>query len=277
MDFDWDKAIRIVRKTTGIDLGAYRRPMLERRLAARSRKLRIGDLALYLRKLEEEPEESHRLIDTVGVNISSFFRNPSLWEVIAREILPEILDRKRHARYRDIRAWSAGCGTGEEAYTIAILVHKALKVDADDWAVRIFATDVDEEALQTAVAGTYPRERFKSTKLGILDEYFVPSRTGFEVRSFVRRMVRFSVHDLISPASAAPTDSVFGSFDLVCCRNVLIYFSRAVQRRVIGNLSKSLDSGGYLVLGESESRLGESESTLETVDPMNQVFRKRFR
>ncbi len=143
-----------------------------------------------------------------------------------------------------------------------------------DWVPRIFATDIDAEALKAAAAGAYPRQSFQTTQLGILDEYFTPRDTGFEVRPFIRSMVRFSRHDLTSPRSEVPTDSVFGTFDLVLCRNVLIYFSREKQESVLSRLCRSVARGGYLILGESESLSSAMESALRTVDRNNRIFRR---
>ena len=269
-----DEVVEKVLQTRGLDLGSYRRPMLERRLAARMRRLGVSDSAAYLQRLETDPSECDRLIDAVGVNVSSFFRNPLVFEIIRNRILPDIIERKRRKPTKEIRVWSAGCGAGEEAYSIAILVHAAIKGNVADWTPRIFATDVDQEALRAAAVGAYPRESFQTTKLGILDDHFTPSDTGFEVRPFVRDMVRFSRHDLASPSSAAPTDSVFGTFDLVLCRNVIIYFSREKQESILDKLYRSVARGGYLILGESELPDSKALSKLVTVDVNSRIFRR---
>jgi len=272
-----DKVIAWVWEVRGIDLAGYRRPMLERRLAARMRKLGISDQAGYVRRLASDRAECDRLIDAVGINVSSFFRDPLVFEIVRKRILPEILERKREKSSREIRVWSAGCGAGEEAYSIAILIHGAIKGEVANWIPRIFATDIDGEALAPASARAHPRERFDPTKLGILDEYLVSNETGFEVRPFIRKMVRFSRHDLTSRKTVTPPDSVFGSFDVVLCRNVLIYFSPSVQARAFENLCRAVARGGYLILGESESLDKEAELKLDTVDRSSRIFRKRLR
>ncbi len=272
-----DRAVVRVRQVTGIDLAGYRRPMLERRLAARMRKLGLSDPAAYLLRLETHPSECGRLIDAVGINVSSFFRNPLVFEIIKERLLPEILERKRRKPSNEIRIWSAGCAGGEEAYSLAILLHMAIKGKVADWVPRIFATDMDGDALGLARAAVYPHASFESTKLGILDEYFMPKGTGFEVRPFIKKMVRFSRHDLTSPKTRTPPDSVFGAFDLILCRNVLIYFSRPTQARVLGNLCKSAAKGGYLVLGESESLGRETGERLETVDQNARIYSRPLR
>ena len=269
-----DEVLARVQELRGIDLGGYRRSVLERRLSVRMSKLGISDVSAYLRRLEHHHAESDRLIDAVGINVSSFFRDPFVFEIIRRRILPEVLERKRRTSSRGIRFWSAGCGAGEEAYSVAILVHAAIRGEVATWSPRIFATDIDGEALDAAHVGAYPRDRFETTQLGILDGYFVPTETGFEVRPFIQKMVRFSRHDLTSRKTVTPPDSVFGTFDVALCRNVLIYFSGGVQARVLANLCRSLAPGGYLILGESESLDRGADLELETVDRGARIFRK---
>ena len=277
METHLDTMIAHVERVRGIDLGGCRRPMLRRRIAARMRTLGVSDPAAHLQRLETDPSECDRLIDAVGISVSSFFRNPLVFEIIGKRILPEIIERKRRQPSREIRVWSAGCGAGEEAYSAAILIHAATRGEVADWVPRIFATDINQDAMRAAAVGAYARESFQTTKLGVLDEYFTPSGTEFDVRPFIRSMVRFSQHDLTSPRSGAPTDSVFGTFDLVLCRNVLIYFSRERQERVLDRLCRSVARGGYLVLGESESLGSAMEPELGTVDRDNRIFRRPAR
>ncbi len=274
MKSELDTILARVRQDTGVDLSGYRGRMLDRRLAVRMDELGVSDPADYLRVLETRPSECDRFIDTVGVNVSSFFRDPLVFEIIHADILPGILERKRQAASSEIRVWSAGCGAGEEAYSTAILLHLSIEDEPVEWAPRIFATDIDEEALRAAGVGRYPRESFRTTKLGILDEYFAPSGPGFEVCRFIKDMVHFSRHDLMSTCEPVPPDSVFGTFDLVLCRNTLIYFSRDTQTRVLGSLCASLARGGYLILGDSEYLGREAETELETMDRRNRVFRR---
>lgn len=277
MDPHFNRVLEKVNQVTGVDLAVYRSPLLKRRLAARMRALGLIDPAAYLRRLETHPAECDRFIDAVGINVSSFFRNPLVFEIVHKRILPEILERKRRKSSSEIRIWSAGCAGGEEAYSLAILVHMAIKDRSADWTPLIFATDIDKGALESARTAVYPRESFGSTKLGILDKYFTPSGTGFEVRPLIRKMVRFSRHDLTSQAATTPTDSVFGTFDLTFCRNVLIYFSRDTQAGVFDNLYKSVASGGYLILGEAETLDRETGSRMDTVDRDCRLYRRPLR
>ena len=269
-----DAVLAELRRLRGLDLSGYRRSMLLRRLAARMARLRCDDPAAYLVRLRTDPSECDHLIDAIAINVSSFFRNPIVWEILGQTTLPEIIERKRQTGNREIRAWSAGCSAGEEAFSTAIQIHRALKGEVADWRIHIFGTDVDTKALKTAAEGTYPRESFENTKLGILDEYFAPDDRGYRIRPFLRKMVWFSRDDLASPHGIAPRESVFGTFDLVLCRNVLIYFAMELQDRVLDKLLRSLDKGGYLILGESESINRELQSRLAEVDGKNRIYLK---
>jgi len=186
------------------------------------------DYEQYLRLLRDDPEQWSLLIDTVLINVSSFFRTPLVFETLAKEILPSLLARKRQEGTPDIRIWSAGCGRGEEPYSLAILLVLAAERNPKYRWPLIFATDTNAKALEAARRGYYPRESFHETRLGILDKHFAPEDDGFVLDSPARSLVRFSMDDLGSNEEASPTDSVFGSFDLVLCRNVLIYYSRKV-------------------------------------------------
>jgi chemotaxis methyl-accepting protein methylase len=260
-------------RSRGIDLSGYRRTMLERRLGARMAALGITDPDAYLDRLASDPTEHDRIIEAISINVTSFFRNPVVWEILAQSVLRPMIEEKQAARQREIRVWSAGCASGEEAYSVAIVLHEILRSDLSDWKLHIFATDLSEEALRTATLAVYPRERMENTRLGILDQYFTLSNGLYELRPFARRMVWFSRDDLTS-SRAAPAESVYGTFDLVLCRNVLIYFARAQQERVLEKLTRSIAKGGYLVLGESEVLDGNNRHGLRVVDRRNRIYQK---
>ncbi len=263
-----------LRRVRGLDLSDYRRATLERRLAARMANLRLKDPGEYLQRLRSDPSECDRLIETIDIKVSSFFREPLVFELLARRVLPSIMERHRRGHTRQIRVWSAGCATGEEAYSVAILLAQALEDEDFPWLPYICATDISPEALAAAQTGKYRRESLETTQLVVLDHFFRPTAEGFEVIPEIRRMVHFSRDNLTSRHSFAPADSVFGSFDLVLCRNVLIYFSLDLQKRVQDKLYGALNPGGYLVLGMSESLPPEAASRLIGFDRPHRIFQK---
>jgi len=263
-----------LRRARGLDLSDYRRSTLERRLAARMARLRLKDPGEYLRRLRSDPLECDRLIEAILIKVSSFFRDPLVFELLAHRVLPLIMERHRRDQTRQIRVWSAGCAAGEEAYSVAILLAQALEDEDTHWLPYICATDISPEALDAAHTGRYRRESLETTQLRILDRFFRPTADGFEVIPEIRRMVHCSREDLTSRLSLAPADSVFGSFDLVLCRNVLIYFSLDLQKRVQDKLYGALTPGGYLVLGMSESLPPEMKSRLTAIDRPQRIFQK---
>ncbi len=275
MPSPFDDVLAELNRARGLDFSGYRQSMLHRRLRARMAQLRCGDPELYLQILRSDPAECDRLIDTIAINVSAFFRDPIVWEIMAQSILPEILERRSHEGGNEIRAWSAGCAAGEEAYSLAILLDRAIAGEPIQWCPLIFGTDIDRQALHRATVGAYPRESLGNVKLDVLDRYFSVEGDRYEVDPALRSQVCFSIANLTSSAGYAPSDSVFGTFDLVLCRNVLIYFSRELQDRVFETLLKSLAPGGYLILGPSESLSPRIESRLSVVNRRNRVYRIR--
>ena len=263
-----------LRQRRSLDLNGYRPSMLERRLSARLEKVGVGAPSDYLILLEEDPKEIDLLIDALMIRVSAFFRNPIVWEILAQSFLPELILRKRRSGNHEIRVWSVGCATGEEAYSMAVLICEALGNELPQWTPYVFSTDISREALRTAEAGEYGRQAFQSTKLGLIDRHFSVTKDGYRVSSSIRRMVRFSPDDLTSTSRVAPVDSVFGSFDLVLCRNVLIYYSADLRKRILDKLYRSLDNRGWMVFGESEWLDTGAEPRLIAVDGKNRIYRK---
>jgi chemotaxis protein methyltransferase CheR len=270
---DVKRVLSALQEARHISFAGYRRSMLQRRISARMAKLRLWDCDDYLRRLRTDPAECEQLIDTILINVSSFFRNPVVFEVIAQSALTAILEAKRSAQSGEIRVWSAGCAAGEEAFSAAILIDQALGDEAG-WTPYVFATDIDSASLRQADSGLFPRESLKDTKLGVLDRYFTAQDQAYAVRPPIRQMVRFSSDDLASPETIAPPDSIFGSFDMVLCRNVLIYFSHKLRELACEKLYRSLAVGGYLVLGAAEALTPAMEPRFRVIDRRNRIYQK---
>jgi chemotaxis methyl-accepting protein methylase len=263
-----------VRRARRVDFRGYRRATLHQRLAARMERLGISDSGAYLARIRADEAECDQLIGVLAVTVTSFFRDPVVFEILAQSVLPQIVAKAVRRRTREIRVWCAGCATGEEAYSVAILIHRALRNEPGDWRPLIFATDINDGSLRTAKLGLFAREKLENTKLEVLDKYFAPRGDLYEVHPEIRSMVEFSRDDLTVPDRLCPPDSVFGAFDLVLCRNVIIYFSKELQEAVLDKLSRCLDSGGYLVLGNAEFVAGPTAGRLRVVDGRNRIFRK---
>ena len=277
-DPDIKALLGVIKKISGIDFSGYRQEMIRQRISNRMSALRMKAPRTYLALIKENRQECDALINEIAINASWFFRDPLVFEIIEHTLLPDIISRKQGLKPGEIRIWNVGCAAGEEAFSTAILVHRVLErwPTITNLKPYIFATDIDTDALEKAKTGVYSRESFEYTKLGILDRYFIARENypGYEVRSFIKDMVSFSIDDCTSPGHMAPTDSVFGTFDLVLCRNVLVYFSPALQKNVLDKINKTIIPGGYLILGETESLTDEIQREFLNFDSRNKIFQK---
>ena len=275
MQTSLNEALAIIKEQCGIDMSGYRRMTLERRLAAQLSRIGISDFKEYAARLRNDRNECQLLVNALTVNVSSFFRNAIMFEIMAQRIVPAIIERKRRQRRKEIRVWSAGCASGEEPYTMAIILAQALKDEIAQWSVRIFATDIDNGVLQAAREAIYPRDRLLETKLGVVDNCFIAEKGQFRLRPEMQAMAIFSLYDLLAEGSFAPADSVFGDFDIVLCRNVLIYLAPEQQARALAKLAQALRAGGYLALGDSECLAKSVAGLFDVEDSRNCIFRRR--
>lgn len=236
-----------IRERNGIDFSQYKRPTILRRLQRRMVATGIPTLPDYLRYLARHPEEYSRLIASFLIHVTEFFRDPKLFAALRDKVLPEIIaDKRTETMGNELRIWSAGCATGEEAYSLAILVAEALGEQLTQFTVHIFATDLDEEAVAFARRGVYPAVALANVPDELRSRYFTRLDSGYEVTPQLRSLVIFGQHDL---GQRAP----FPHIDLVLCRNVLIYFTPELQQRALQLFAFALRDGGYLALGKAET------------------------
>jgi chemotaxis protein methyltransferase CheR len=240
----------------------YKEKCLRRRVGVRMRARGILRYADYSDCLDRDPDEYERLMATLTINVTKLFRNTSTFDAIARVVIPAIAEDRG-----PIDVWSAGCASGEEAYSLAILFHLAAIERKDQTLLdrtRVIATDIDRESLETAERGVYPESSFTETPPAWRERFFV----GGEVASAVRQRVRFERRDLLR--DPAPCTSA----RLITCRNVLIYFDRTAQEALLVRLHDALAPGGYLVLGRVEMLLGRARSLYTTVDSRERIYRR---
>jgi two-component system, chemotaxis family, CheB/CheR fusion protein len=234
-----------LREQTGIDFNSYKRATILRRLQRRMAATGTAKLRDYIRYLQAHPDEYQRLTSSFLIKVTQFFRDRDLFNHLRDVIVPQLIEDAR-GRERELRFWSAGCATGEEAYSLAMLVADALGDEVDQFNVRIFATDVDGDAITFARRGVYPAAAVSELPADLVDRHFVKAGDGYEVRKRIRSMTVFGQHDL---GQRAP----FPRVDLTLCRNVLIYFTAELQKRALQLFAFSLRDGGFLVLGKAES------------------------
>ena len=250
-EFEVFRALIVAR--TGIALGPHKRALLQVRLGSRLRALGLASFGNYRRRLvEQDPEgdELARLVNAVTTNKTEFYREARHFTYLAQQWVPEALERAARDGQRIIRIWSAGCSSGEEPYTIAMTLADALP-QAAGWSLRILASDINTEVLSRATAGIYRFEDVRPIPRAVLRRHFLRGRgtqVGLvRIRPELRRLVRFRSINLIEDGWPIETP-----FDLIFCRNVLIYFDQPTQQRVLERLVGCLKEGGRLVLGHSE-------------------------
>ena len=253
-----------IHERSGVDFGSYKPATILRRIRGRMNATSCPTLAEYAARVESDPEEYARLLNSLLIKVTDFFRDPKLFEYLRERVLPELIAQAR-TEQRELRIWSAGCATGEEAYSLAIAVAETLG-DAAWPEVRIFATDIDRQAVAFARRATYSAAALRGLPAGYRDRYFAKSAGGYEVVKRLRAMMVFGEHDL---GERAP----FPRIDLLLCRNVLIYFAAPMQRIALETFAFSLRPGGRLVLGTSESVLALAEP-FEDEQVRLRVFRR---
>lgn len=265
-----EKLIAKIGNARGIDLGNYRRPYLERRIAARLRVVGLHSYRQYADLLDANPAEYDELMGTITINVTDFFRDKAVWDALC-PILERLVEEKRDGRSRTLRVWSAGCSTGEEPYSIAMLLLDLLGEQAADFIVSVTATDLDPDVLAFAELGVYSRERLRRIPPAYQVRFVRKVDSDrFELTPEVKRLVRFREQSLFEPAP-------FRVMDLVMCRNVFIYFDREQQARVLDNFWGSLARGGYLVLGRSEKLGPEAAGRFESVVGRERIYRRPAR
>ncbi len=245
-----EELVHAVAAERGLDLRGYKQPTLDRRVRKRMFQLGVSSFSEYLEKVRQDPAEVNELLNTVLINVTEFFRDPQAWEVLRSDILPQVLGRLRPGD--SFRAWSAGCATGEEPFSLAIALEDYFGARLNDYDVKIYATDVDEDALNIARRGEYPANHLRRVRSSWREKYFAGD-SRLRVNREIRRMVIFGRSNLLS-------DAPISHCNLVICRNVLIYFDTATQRQALSRLAYAVDPGGVLFLGKAESKLNESES-----------------
>jgi len=245
---------------------SYKEKCLRRRIAVRMRARGVHVFSDYAALLDRDAVEYERLIDTLTINVTKLFRNWSTFDAMARLVVPILWE----GATRPIRGWSAGCSSGEEPYSLAILLHRhaAMRGEtADASRVQVLASDIDRASLEAARRGQFAEAAFADTPDDIRRRYF-SLRPPFEVVPEVRPLVSFERRDLIVDPSP-------GGMQFITCRNVLIYFDRATQEHLFQRFHDALAPGGFLILGKVETLLGPSRSLFAAVDPRERIFRRR--
>jgi chemotaxis protein methyltransferase CheR len=249
-DSEFKRLRELVHARTGIALSEAKRELLYGRLARRLRKLKLGSFAEYCQLVEsDESAELQELTNAITTNLTSFFREDYHFKQLAAEALPQI--EVQRSGLRRIRLWSAGCSTGEEPYSLAVVMRETL-AHLSGWDIKLLATDIDSKVVATAIEGAYAAERFKGVSPERVKHWFreIAGRPGlFAASSALKSLITFKQLNLLD------SWPMKGPFDVIFCRNVVIYFDKATQRSLFDRMADLQEPGGWLFIGHSENLL----------------------
>ena len=263
-DEQFENLIAFIRDERGFDFSGYKRPSLQRRIAKRMQDIGVEGFGAYEDLLKNDGDEFSQLFNTILINVTSFFRDEVSWDFLGEQIVPTMLETKDPAE--PIRVWSTGCASGEEAYTLAIVLSEALGEEAFRARVKIYATDVDEEALTQGRHAAYDAKAVEPVPAALREKYFERINSSFVFRADLRRSVIFGRHDLIH-------DPPISRVDLLVSRNTLMYFDSNTQEQILRSFHFALRDHGVLFLGKAEAIANRSQ-LFKPVDLKRRVFRK---
>lgn len=249
-----------------VDLTGYKRSSLLRRIGVRMQQVGVDCYQDYLDHLQRQPNEVTQLLDTIFINVTCFFRDRPVWDYLKNQVIPRIVANK--PSNEPIRVWSAACASGEETYSLAMLLAEALGLEQFQKRVRIWGTDVDRDALVQARRGYYSSEAVELIPPNLLERYFEPTTDGYCWRSDLSHPINFLRHNLIK---AAPLVKM----DLLVCRNMLMYLTPEAQIRALVRFHFSLSENGFLMLGQAEALVTRDQNSLFTcIDREVRLFTK---
>ncbi len=247
--YNWEWFIQKFGILSKIDLTAYKRPQMERRINSFMRTQGAGDYKLFLDVLNRDRDVYRRFVEHITINVSEFFRNPSHWKIMEEEIIPSLL--KEH---KSLNIWSAGCSSGEEPYSLAMLC----KEKKYPLAGRILATDLDKEVLEKATIGLYSQKALEGVPSVLIKKYFQEQGKFYRISDELKKMIEFKQQDLLR-------DSFSQGFDLILCRNVVIYFTEETKQKLYRKFANAMRSKGVLFIGSTEQIFQARDLGLKSV------------
>lgn len=256
----------------GLDVSIFDATFLEQSFRKRCAAIAPDDPAAYLDLLWVDRTEADLFLASLRVIHSEFFRDPLAFALLERVVLPSRIAAAKQAQRSELRVWCAGCATGQEAWSMAILLDELTGVLDPALSYRVIATDLPGPDLELARAGSYSAEAVGNVRARHLQTYFSPLGEAFQVNPSLKEQVEFSVFDLLDPDTHCPAASIYGGFDLVLCCNVLLYYRLATQGFILAKLRRGLTPGGYLLVGETERLIVERAGGFRAVAPPATVF-----
>jgi chemotaxis protein methyltransferase CheR len=263
-DEEFDAISDLLRDRRQLDLDQYKDRCVRRRIAKRLRITRAADFNAYLERLKSDRAEMETLLDTLSIHVSQFFRNPDTFRILERQVLPDLCRRARQAGRNTVTLWSAGCASGEEPYSLAMLADDLVPPGME---VHVLATDISESVLATARTGAFEGSRLREVPAKVIKKYFRRQGDSYQIVERIRDRVRFTRHNILA-------DTGGPAADLILCRNVLIYFTRPEQERILYRFAEAMPENGALVLGRSETMVGELRGYFQAEFPVERIYRR---
>ncbi|MDT8317597.1 MAG: protein-glutamate O-methyltransferase CheR [bacterium] len=251
-----------------LDINNYKDKCIKRRIAVRVRANGCKTAEEYIDLLKRRTSELENLLKTLTINVTQFFRNPFAFDEIRKDIFPLIFKKKADEQDSPLKIWSVGCSSGEEPYTLAIILKEYFKKELMRFPAVIVATDFDAEVIAKAREGIYHKKSLEEVPVHLKEKYFIPLTGGnFRITSQIKEMVTFKKRNILQ-------DELREKQDLIICRNMLIYFSREQQGAILDKLTESLTMGGFLVLGKAETLVSNSRNNFKTVSSRERIYQK---
>ncbi len=247
--FGWDWFINKFELLSKVDLTAYKRPQMERRINSFMRTVNSPNYKEFIDLLNKDQQIYRRFLEHITINVSEFFRNLNHWQVLEKEIIPLLLQEKR-----SLKIWSAGCSTGEEPYSLAMMI----KENRWNFSDRIYATDIDKDVLNKAIRGLYSERAMEGVSTSIRTKFFDHTNEGYQIKDDIKKMVNFQQHNLLR-------DSFPKDYDLILCRNVVIYFTEETKESLYRKFTDALRKKGVLFIGSTEQIFQAKELGLKSV------------
>jgi len=269
--------VQLLDRVYGLDISPYDNSFLRNSVDKRRSLTGVGSIEAYAGYLAEHREEAEFLCRSLRVIYSEFFRNSLTFALLEQVVLPGLIAEKKTTGRGGVRVWSAGCASGQESWSVAILLDELTGTDERTFPYQIFASDLSEPDLSQAAAGIYSADELKNVRLKHLDTCFSRQGHSYTIVPRIHSHVQFDSYDLLETDTVCPPTSIYGEFDLVLCSNVLLYYRHEMQNRILNKLSGSLAPGGYLVVGEAERQIVAGRNgSFHAVAPFSAVFQKKI-
>ncbi len=267
-DRDFISLKKVIYRKTALDCDQYKDPYLQRRFGVRMRARGVACYSDYITLLNTDPTECDDMMRDITINVTQFFRDILVFKALEEEIFPLLIYSKITHEDPVLKVWSAGCSSGEEPYTLAIILKELLGEEYDKFSVSIIGSDIDDESLHSAQEGRYLPRQVVNVPKAYLQKYFTLEGEHYQLSPEIMQMVEFRNLDLFSATAGS-------NFDTILCRNVVIYFTKDMQERLYMKFYRALNEGGYFIMGSTETLVGEATKALTSVKTRERVYQKK--